>query len=100
MQATQSLQELRSALSSLRHGQIAIAGICQLWRSHLVQLTTLPPRYAEVAEDILGRLEAGSLFTEESCSFSQKDLLDNLDIWLDKAELQLKTIAVAATPAT
>ncbi len=98
MQATQSLQELRSALVSLRQGQITIASICQLWRSHLLQLTTLPSRYAEVAEDILGRLEAGSLFTEESCSFSQKDLLDNLDIWLDKADQQLKNIAVATAP--
>jgi len=49
----------------------------------------LPPRYAEVAEDLLGRLEAGSLFTEESCSFSQEDLLNNLALLLHKAERTL-----------
>lgn len=37
-------------------------------------------------EDLLGRMEAGSLFTEESCSFSQEDLQANLAVWLDKAE--------------
>lgn len=48
-------------------------------------MQALPPRYQQVAEDLLGRLEAGSLFTEESCSFSQKDLTDSLATWLDKA---------------
>jgi hypothetical protein len=49
----------------------------------------LPPRYTDVMEDLLGRLEAGSLFTEESCSFSQIELLATLDMWLDKAQLTL-----------
>lgn len=38
-----------------------------------------------VASNIFGRMEAGSLFTEESCSFSQEDLQANLSVWLDKA---------------
>ena len=45
---------------------------------------------SDVLLNLLDRLEAGALFTEESCSFSQKDLLDNLQIWADKAQVQLE----------
>jgi len=38
---------------------------------------------------LLDRLESSALFSEESCSFSQKDLLDNLQVWVDKARGQL-----------
>jgi hypothetical protein len=34
---------------------------------------------------LLDRLESSALFSEESCSFSQSALLDNLDMWLQKA---------------
>ena len=49
----------------------------------------MPGPYSTVMEDLLGRLEAGSLFTEESCSFSQIDLLTTLDMWLDNARQTL-----------
>ncbi len=39
--------------------------------------------------NLLDRLESSALFSEESCSFSQKDLLDNLSLWVDKARAQL-----------
>lgn len=48
-------------------------------------LAALPARYAEVLHGLLDRLESGALFSEESCSFSQKDLIDSLQMWLDKA---------------
>jgi hypothetical protein len=38
---------------------------------------------------LIDRLESSALFSEESCSFSQVDLLDSLAMWLDKAEQQL-----------
>jgi hypothetical protein len=38
--------------------------------------------------NLLDRLESSALFSEESCSFSQKDLLDNLQVWVDKARGQ------------
>ena len=44
--------------------------------SHL--LASLPPRYSTVLMDLLDRIEASALFTEESCSFSQSDLLGHL----------------------
>jgi len=83
------LQILHDALNELRDGDINVAAFCSAWRAQTDLIKRLPPRYEEVAEDLLGRLEAGSLFTEESCSFSQEDLLDNLAVWLHKAEKTL-----------
>jgi hypothetical protein len=79
------LSSMRDALRGLQDGSNNIAGLCAAWRARGDVMAALPPRYQQVAEDLLGRLEAGSLFTEESCSFSQKDLTDSLDTWLDKA---------------
>lgn len=84
-----NLQILHDALNDLRDGEIDVTSFCRAWRAQEELLKRLPPRYEEVAEDLLGRLEAGSLFTEESCSFSQEDLLDNLAVWLHKAEKTL-----------
>ncbi|MBP0597613.1 hypothetical protein J8I26_05835 [Herbaspirillum sp. LeCh32-8] len=79
------LSAMRDALARLHSGETDVAGLCALWRARGDVMAALPPRYQQVAEDLLGRLEAGSLFTEESCSFSQKDLTDSLNTWLDKA---------------
>ncbi len=57
-------------------------------------LAALPPRYGEVWRNLLDRLDSSALFSEESCSFSQRDLLDSLQTWLDKAHSQL-----AASPS-
>ena len=45
----------------------------------------LPSKYSNALEGVLERLESSSLFTEESCSFSKKDLGCALDVWIDKA---------------
>ncbi len=84
-----SIQLLHDALNDLRDQASDVTTFCRLWRAQDALFSRLPPRYAEVAEDLLGRLEAGSLFTEESCSFSQEDLLNNLALLLDKAERTL-----------
>lgn len=80
-----ALQSLRQALADLQHERLALSAFCQSWRAQAALLAALPPRYGQVMEDLLGRMEAGSLFTEESCSFSQEDLQANLAVWLDKA---------------
>tara|TARA_R110001599_G_scaffold171353_1_gene362021 strand:- start:3520 stop:3801 length:282 start_codon:yes stop_codon:yes gene_type:complete len=84
-----TLNTLRHSLHELRQDRLPIHAFCQTWRAQSALLANLPARYTQVMEDLLGRLEAGSLFTEESCSFSQIDLLANLDIWLDKAQQTL-----------
>lgn len=93
MSHDQTLHLLQDSLHAIRQNRLAIADFCQSWRAQTALLSALPPRYAEVMEDLLGRLEAGSLFTEESCSFSQVDLLANLDLWLDKAQQTLAKTA-------
>jgi hypothetical protein len=91
MSHEKTLDLLRDSLQAIRQNRLAIADLCKIWRAKTDLLSALPPRYAEVMEDMLGRLEAGSLFSEESCSFSQIDLLANLDIWLNKAQQMLAT---------
>ena len=89
MSHDQALHTLQDALHGMRQSRLSIAEFCTIWRAQGALLADLPPRYPQVMEDLLGRLEAGSLFTEESCSFSQIDLLATLDMWLDKATLML-----------
>ena len=78
------LQTLRQQLDACHQGQLPLARLCQQWRETALPLP-LPPRFAQVLGGLLDRLEAGALFSEESCSFSQKDLLESLRMWLDKA---------------
>ncbi len=85
-----ALLALRNALGDLQHKRIPIDSFCRTWRAQTALLAGLPPRYTQVMEDLLGRMEAGSLFTEESCSFSQEDLQANLSVWLDKASQTLE----------
>ncbi len=46
----------------------------------------LPQKYSAALENVLSRVESSSLFTEESCSFSKKDLANALSIWLEKVQ--------------
>jgi len=81
--------ELRQSIKDLSAEQINIGRFCQIWRGQTELLSRLPPQFAEVMENLLSRLESGSLFTEESCSFSQADLIAQLSLWLDKADTRL-----------
>lgn len=87
--ASHELQLLREQLQQLQRGSMAAHAFSDAWRARGALLSALPARYSEVLFSLLDRLEAGALFTEESCSFSQKDLTDNLRMWADKAEQQL-----------
>ena len=92
LEATRQLQQLRSGLEQLAQAQITASTLGQQARAAQALLQTLPPRYAEVLLNLLDRLESSALFTEESCSFSQKDLLANLQTWADKAHMQLEQL--------
>lgn len=91
LEATRQLEQLRSGLEQLAQAQITASTLGQQARAAQALLQTLPPRYAEVLLNLLDRLESSALFTEESCSFSQKDLLANLQMWTDKAQGQLSS---------
>jgi hypothetical protein len=89
-EAQQQWLALQTALAGLREAPQQTSAFSQSARGHTALLNALPPRYGEVLLGLLDRLESSALFSEESCSFSQKDLLDNLALWLDKAQAQLK----------
>ena len=83
--AARQLQTLQHALAELHGAQQSAHHFSESARTHTELLAALPPRYADVLLGLLDRLESSALFTEESCSFSQKDLLANLQMWVDKA---------------
>jgi len=83
------LAPLQEGLDALRQGARSPADFSRQARAQQTLLDSLPPRYTEVLHGLLDRLESSALFAEESCSFSQTDLLDSLQLWLDKAAAQL-----------
>lgn len=84
------LHALQTALQQLRADALGVAAFSQLATQQQILAAALPPRFSEVLGQLLNRLESSALFTEESCSFSQQDLLDSLQLWIDKAQLQLQ----------
>ena len=89
MTAKQELAALQLALQQLRQGQLKVDQLAT--QAHSLQRlpAELPARFATVLQELLNRLESSALFSEESCSFSQVDLLDSMQMWLDKAGVQL-----------
>ena len=83
--ARQQLEALQEALGALAQSQLTAASFSALAEKQVTLLAALPPRYTDVLTQLLTRLESSALFTEESCSFSHKDLVDSLQMWLDKA---------------
>ena len=90
MTALNTLDDLTRQLEACAQGELTVAQLSQHWRAGAASLP-LPARYGEVLGQLLDRLEAGALFSEESCSFSQKDLLDSLRAWADKARQALNS---------
>ena len=80
-----ALRRLRESLAEAQRGSLGAAELGRLWRAEGALLAALPPRYGEVLDALLSRVESGSLFGEESCSFSLQDLQASLGTWLDKA---------------
>lgn len=81
-----TLSPLSDTLSAFSSGQLSLTDLAQQWRqaaqSHQ---PALPARYLEVLERVLSQLESSALFTEESCSFSQSDMVAALADWLARA---------------
>ena len=90
MTAQDQLGTLQAALQQLRGDTLGVAAFSQLAMQQQSLASALPERFNEVLAQLLNRLESSALFTEESCSFSQKELLDSLQLWLDKAALYLQ----------
>lgn len=90
MSAIATLTHMTEQLQACQQGTLSVTELTASWRSTADQLE-LPPRFGEVLGNVLDRLESGALFSEESCSFSQKDLLGGLQAWAEKARQVLKS---------
>jgi DNA-binding ferritin-like protein len=79
----QQLDTIAERIAALRNGgNGSVTTLSNEARASTELLGALPPRYGEVLLGLLDRLESSALF-------SQKDLLDNLQVWVDKARGQL-----------
>jgi hypothetical protein len=87
---TAALATLRHALTTLRSDATTDRAFMQTARSQEALFKALPPKFEEVWLGLMDRLESSALFNEESCSFSQTDLLDSLEMVLNKAEATLQ----------
>jgi hypothetical protein len=87
--ASQQLTHIQTKLAALQAGQIHTTELTDAARAASGLLSSLPPQFEQVLNNILDRLESSALFTEESCSFSQSGLLENLGVWIEKAQLRM-----------
>ncbi len=83
--ALDTLTRMNNTLTACVQGTVSQNVLIQQWRSDAA-LLALPEKFSVVLGNLLDRLESSALFSEESCSFSQKDLLDSLQMWLEKAQ--------------
>ena len=87
--APAALATLRAALADFRSNASGDRAFIHDARWQHALFKALPPKFEQVWLELVDRLESSALFSEESCSFSQTDLLDNLALVLDKAEAKL-----------
>ena len=80
---------LRLQLDEVRCGRADSARLVAALRAETSLLAALPPPFRIALEDMTTRLESARLFTEESCSFSQRDLIDALGEWIGHADARL-----------
>ena len=83
--AEEQLQAFQSGLRQFQSGGLAAHALSEMARGQTVLLTALPEKFTDVLHQLMDRLESSALFSEESCSFSQRDLIDSLQLWIDKA---------------
>jgi len=83
--AATELTTFQATLARLRQGELRPHDFSDTARALGALRAALPARYDEVLLGLLDRLESAALFAEESCSFSQQDLVDSLQMWGDKA---------------
>lgn len=80
------LSTLPPTLEAFLQGHLSVQDLAHTWRDAAQEHEpALPERYLDVLERVLNQLESAALFTEESCSFSQADMVAALADWLTKA---------------
>jgi hypothetical protein len=82
-------ETLQRDLQAARAGELDMGTFARRLRG-LILPAALPPKYGEVLAEIADRMESSALFDDESCSFSQADLLGALEVWFEKANEKLR----------
>jgi hypothetical protein len=82
-------ETLQRDLLAARAGELDMGTLARRLRG-LILPAALPPKYGEVLAEITDRIESSALFDEESCSYSQSDLLEALEVWARKAQDKLR----------
>jgi hypothetical protein len=81
------LSALPATLEDFAGGAMSVSDLARNWRDAAsTHEPALPQRYIDVLERVLNQLESAALFTEESCAFSQQDMLAALADWLQRAQ--------------
>ena len=81
-------ETLQRDLAAARAGELDMGTLARRLRG-LILPAALPPKFGEVLANIADRMESSALFDDESCSFSQADLLEALEVWAQKANERL-----------
>jgi hypothetical protein len=89
--ALDTLTRMTDTLAACQQGDLPQTDMIRQWRSDAASLP-LPEKFGIVLGNLLDRIESSALFSGESCSFSQKDLFDNLQLWADKARARLSSM--------
>lgn len=87
--ANEQLHNLQAALRNFDGNPADIHRFSSQARGNEALLSALPEKFSTVLHNLLDRLESSALFSDESCSFSQRDLLDSMQLWVDKAQDRL-----------
>jgi hypothetical protein len=83
-------EALARSLADFEAGRIDMDALIATWRRHGVDDATLPAKWREVLDGLLMRLESARLFSGESCSFSQGELLATMREWLSRVQAQIQ----------
>ncbi len=92
------LAEFAKQLAEARNSRLPPGPFCDWARQQTALLSSLPAPFEAVLFNLLDRLESSALFSEESCSFSQTDLWDSLDMWTKKAQAKWQAQLELSTP--
>ena len=82
-------ETLQRDLAAARAGELDMSTLARRLRG-LTLPAALPPQFGEVLANLTDRIESSALFDDDSCSFSQSDLLEALELWAKKANERLK----------
>jgi hypothetical protein len=82
-------ETLQRDLAAARAGELDMGTLARRLRG-LILPAALPPKFGEVLMNIADRMESSALFDGDSCSFSQSDLLEALEVWAQKANERLR----------